>query len=112
MIDRWPTPVPGRTLNLPLMGTVFHTFIPQQTSPISTAKHVPQINEICTSSENQVHTPIEEIYLFEVLQPVLSYIHMLWELVLTAEPLVVMASSPTYCSAMVLALTRFVLCRI
>lgn len=57
--------------------------------------------------ENQIQTPVENYGLFEVLQPVLSYIHMLWELVLTAEPLVVMASSPTGCSTMVLALTRY-----
>lgn len=66
------------------------------------------VNEISTSSENQIHTPVQDVNLFELLQPVLSHLHMLWEIVLTAEPLVVMASSPTHCSAMVLALTRII----
>lgn len=82
------------------------TYIPQQTNSISTIKPLQFLSEISTSTENQIHTPLEEISLFDVLQPVLSHIHMLWELVLTAEPLVVMASSPTSCSSMVLALTR------
>ena len=41
---------------------------------------------------------------FRLLFPILTQVHLLWELVLTAEPLVVMASTPGTCSEMVQAL--------
>lgn len=47
-----------------------------------------------------------EVNLFNCFSGVMSHIHLLWELVLTAEPLVVMASLPTTCSDMVQALVR------
>lgn len=56
--------------------------------------------------DNQNHIYVEDLNLFEILQPVLSHIHLLWELVIISEPIVIMASSPTMCSSMVLALTR------
>lgn len=40
------------------------------------------------------------------LQPVLSHVQTLWELMLLGEPLVVLAPSPAMSSEMVLALTR------
>jgi len=43
----------------------------------------------------------ETVDLFTCLMPVVEYMHTLWELVLTAEPLVVMAPTPTLCSATV-----------
>ena len=42
------------------------------------------------------------------LLPVVEHIHSLWELVLTAEPLVVMAPTPTLCSATVQHLTSII----
>ncbi|CAH2003529.1 unnamed protein product [Acanthoscelides obtectus] len=42
------------------------------------------------------------------MQSLLSHIHLLWELVITSEPIVIMASSPAHCSSMVLALTRII----
>ena len=42
------------------------------------------------------------------LLPVVEHIHTLWELILTAEPLVVMAPTPTLCSATVQHLTSII----
>ncbi|RZC38555.1 DENND6A, partial [Asbolus verrucosus] len=109
-IERWPPPTPGETLNLPLLGLVFQVFLYMQI-------HIPQSNSnspsrqlaaISEPTENQIQTSVEDLNYFEILQPVLSHIHLLWELVLTSEPLVVMATSPTHCSSMVLALTRII----
>lgn len=47
-----------------------------------------------------------EIDIFRSLYTVISYTHLLWELVLTAEPIVVMATSPSDCSHMVQSLMR------
>lgn len=102
-IDKWPAPVPGETLTLPLMGSVFQVEIPY----LNTSKINIGNKDLSISLEKQVQiSSVEDLDLFEILQPVLTHIHLLWELVLTSEPLVVMASSPTSCSAMVLALTR------
>ena len=43
--------------------------------------------------------------LFRSLASILSHVHLLWELVLLSEPIVVMATSPTICSDVVHALT-------
>uniref|UniRef100_A0A4X2JZ32 DENN domain containing 6B n=1 Tax=Vombatus ursinus TaxID=29139 RepID=A0A4X2JZ32_VOMUR len=87
-IDQWPTPVPGQTLNLPVMGVVMQV----------------------TRSQNLLPAPlvlssVNELDLFRCFQPVLIHIQLLWELMLLGEPLVVMAPSPTISSEMVLALT-------
>merc|ERR1719400_1784717 len=46
--------------------------------------------------------------LFTCLLPVIEQAHAIWELVLTAEPLVVMASNPTVCSSTVQYLTSII----
>lgn len=53
-----------------------------------------------------VLSSVTEIDIFRSLYTVLSYTHLLWELVLTAEPIVVMATSPSDCSHMVQSLMR------
>lgn len=53
-----------------------------------------------------VLSSVHEIDIFRSLCTVLSYTHLLWELVLTAEPIVVMATSPSDCSHMVQSLIR------
>lgn len=50
---------------------------------------------------------VTEIDIFRSLYAVLSYTHLLWELVLTAEPIVIMATSPSDCSHMVQSLMRY-----
>jgi hypothetical protein len=49
---------------------------------------------------------IYEIDIFKSLHKVLSHINVLWELVLTGEPIVVLANSPTECAHMVQSLNR------
>lgn len=59
-----------------------------------------------TSQTPIVLSSVHEIDIFRSLCTVLSYTHLLWELVLTAEPIVVMATSPSDCSHMVQSLIR------
>ncbi|KAL1492370.1 hypothetical protein ABEB36_010627 [Hypothenemus hampei] len=95
-VERWPPPVPGMNLSLPILGRVFQTCIP--------------INSLrgYEIGDNKILTQVEDLNIFELFKPVLSHIHLLWELVITSEPIVVMASSPTTCSCMVVALTRLI----
>ena len=51
---------------------------------------------------------MSEVDLFTCLLPVVEHIHALWELVLTAEPLVIMASTPAISSATVQYLTSII----
>uniref|UniRef100_A0A8C7EIA5 DENN domain containing 6B n=1 Tax=Nothoprocta perdicaria TaxID=30464 RepID=A0A8C7EIA5_NOTPE len=87
-IDQWPPPVPGQTLNLPVMGVVIQV-----------------CNLVNLLPAPLVLPSIHELDLFRCFQPVLIHIQMLWELMLLGEPIVVMAPSPTVSSEMVLALT-------
>uniref|UniRef100_A0A672Z6C7 UDENN domain-containing protein n=1 Tax=Sphaeramia orbicularis TaxID=375764 RepID=A0A672Z6C7_9TELE len=81
-IDQWPSPEPGLTLNLPVMGVVLQNLLPAPT----------------------VLPTIHELDLFKCFQSMLIHLQMLWELVLLGEPLVIMAPSPTISSETVLAL--------
>uniref|UniRef100_A0A3Q0RC01 DENN/MADD domain containing 6B n=1 Tax=Amphilophus citrinellus TaxID=61819 RepID=A0A3Q0RC01_AMPCI len=102
-IDQWPLPVPGQTLNLPVMGIILQVRIPSKSdkpggSPIRQ-----------TAKENLLPAPtllptIHELDLFKCFQSILIHLQMLWELTLLGEPLVIMAPSPTVSSETVLAL--------
>uniref|UniRef100_A0A8C0FPW4 DENN domain containing 6B n=1 Tax=Bubo bubo TaxID=30461 RepID=A0A8C0FPW4_BUBBB len=108
-IDQWPPPVPGQTLNLPVMGVVIQVRIPSRVDkpgsspPVMT--HLDRLirNNCVWSFLNCVSNllPVTD----RCFQPVLIHIQMLWELMLLGEPIVVMAPSPTVSSEMVLALT-------
>ncbi|XP_018327104.1 protein DENND6B [Agrilus planipennis] len=104
-IDLWSDPLPGSTVSLPLLGTVIQTSIPHQ--KYSHSRSITSKEET-DKLDYHIHMAAEDLNLFEALQPVLSHIHLLWELVLTSEPLVILASSPIYCSTMVLALIRMI----
>ncbi|OXB54859.1 hypothetical protein ASZ78_010633 [Callipepla squamata] len=83
-VDRWPPPVPGEVLHLPIMGVIL--------------KADAQISLTLPT--------VHEVDLFRCFCPVFFHIQMLWELVLLGEPLVVMAPSPSESSETVLALVR------
>ncbi|KAL2091659.1 hypothetical protein ACEWY4_013922 [Coilia grayii] len=101
-IDRWPTPTPGKILNLPIMGVVMKLRIP-------TCYDKPGTSQLVQSTPGDslvsiVLPTIHEVDLFRCFYPVFFHIQMLWELVLLGESLVVMAPSPSDSSDTVLAL--------
>lgn len=111
-IDQWPLPMPGNTLDLPLLGHLFQVHLPS----LST-RSVESGCETVSLFPNQVGGDLflpttlgsfETVDLFTCLMPVVEHMHTLWELVLTAEPLVVMAPTPTLCSATVQHLTSII----
>nr|XP_029522067.1 protein DENND6B-like [Oncorhynchus nerka] len=80
-IDQWQSPVPGLTLNLPVMGVVMQVRIPSKNdkpggSPVKRAQK----------------------------ESFMIHLQILWELMLIGEPVVIMAPSPTVSSETVLAL--------
>lgn len=54
-------------------------------------------------------TPAYDGDMFKSLSSVIGHIHLLWELVILCEPIVVMAGSPTICSEIVHTLTSYVI---
>lgn len=105
-IDHWPSPCPGETVNLPLLGNVLQAHIPSQSNKVGLAAALGSPSQ--SSLIPTVLSSVYEVHLFQCFLPVISHIHLLWELILTAEPLVVMASSPSTCSEMVQALIRYI----
>jgi hypothetical protein len=83
-----------------VLGTVVELHIPAHSS-----RHTDNSNETVTVSRGLVPTPPD---LFPTLLPLLESLHILWELVLTAEPIVVLAASPAQCSTTVQALTTII----
>ncbi|XP_070803831.1 protein DENND6B [Pituophis catenifer annectens] len=102
-IDQWPAPVPGQTLNLPVMGVVIQVRIPSQVDKPDSCPAKPLIWENLLPAP-LVLPSVAELDLFRCFQSVLVHIQLLWELVLLGEPLVVVAPSPAMSSEVVLAL--------
>ncbi|XP_018411778.1 PREDICTED: protein DENND6A [Nanorana parkeri] len=102
-LDRWPAPLPGKTLHLPIMGLVIKVRIPTRLDKPGTTQIVEMTQQ--TDAHISVSLPtIHEVDLFRCFSPVFFHIQLLWELVLLGEPLVVMAPSPAQSSETVLAL--------
>ncbi|CAH0717774.1 unnamed protein product, partial [Brenthis ino] len=105
-INRWPTLDAGQNMLLPVLGTVFQSYIPNhKTGKVSRSDIIKQVH---SPSVPHVLASIQDVNVFDALSSLISHLHLLWELVLTAEPIVVMASSPTECSALVQALTYLI----
>ncbi|CAN7942077.1 unnamed protein product [Ixodes pacificus] len=105
-VDSWPPPVPGRSLGLPLHGLVVQARIPTLQGlgrplapPPSSTPQGGLIDPLPS---------VHEVDIFRCLLPMLSHVQLLWELVLVAEPVVVMASSPAVCSETVHALVGLI----
>ncbi|XP_056281409.1 protein DENND6B [Pseudoliparis swirei] len=100
-IDQWPSPAPGLTLNLPVMGVVLQVRIPSITDPAGGSPVRQQENLLPAPT---VLPTLHELDLYRCFQSVLVHLQMFWELMLLGEPVVVMAPSPTVSSETVLAL--------
>jgi hypothetical protein len=99
-INRWPPPQPSQMLSLPIMGTVIEARIPSRYDKPSSVAVTPG------ASSPLVLPSVHETDMYRLLYPVVPYIQLLWELVLTNEPIAVMAPSPTICSEVVQALVN------
>ncbi|MPC10623.1 Protein DENND6B [Portunus trituberculatus] len=95
-LDQWPPPTPGTSLSLPLLGTLIQVRIPSRQDKPGSASLTPSSPSHTSPGPPTVLVPApHETEAFRVLAPVLPHLNLLWELVITAEPLVVMAQSPT-----------------
>ncbi|KAM4653743.1 protein DENND6A isoform 4-T4 [Amazona ochrocephala] len=102
-VDRWPPPIPGKILHLPVMGIIMKLRIPTYRDKPGTTPVVQNMHQADAQISMALPT-VHEVDLFRCFCPVFFHIQMLWELVLLGEPLVVMAPSPSESSETVLAL--------
>ncbi|KAG1699343.1 Protein DENND6B [Nymphon striatum] len=102
-IDQWPPAEPGSTLNLPLLGNVIQIRVPCKLDKLTGQNDVPSKPQPSFPAPLIIPS-VHDVDIFRSFHPVLSHIHLLWELVIIGEPIVVMASSPNVCSEMVQSL--------
>ncbi|XP_011802691.1 PREDICTED: protein DENND6A [Colobus angolensis palliatus] len=107
-VDRWPAPVPGKTLYLPIMGVVMKVRIPTCHDKPGTTQIV-QLTQQADTNISVILPTVHEVDIFRCFCPVFLHSQMLWELVLLGEPLVVMAPSPSESSETVLALVKIII---
>ncbi|XP_046682839.1 protein DENND6B isoform X2 [Homalodisca vitripennis] len=107
-IDQWAPPIPGDTLNLPIIGTVLQVQVPCDSAKSNSGGGPLNVANVPPTLLPTVLPSIYEINTFQVFSTVLYHMHLLWELVLTAEPIVVMASSPATSAQMVQALVSMI----
>ncbi|KRZ68066.1 Protein DENND6A, partial [Trichinella papuae] len=105
-MNHWEPPLPGALLNLPLMGSVIKLRLPSRLDKPGVREDLiglQKMNESCYTLLN-----VYEPDLYECLSLYLPHLHMLWELVLLGEPIVVMAPSPDVSSAVVQSLISLI----
>uniref|UniRef100_A0A2M4BAH8 Putative heat shock 70 kDa protein 1 n=1 Tax=Anopheles marajoara TaxID=58244 RepID=A0A2M4BAH8_9DIPT len=111
-ICRWPSLLSDEMLPLQLLGNVYEVTIPKQTGKYAI---VPETltttgggGRAGSGTTHRVIASVHEIDIFRSLQLFLPHIHLLWELVLTGEPIIVTGTSPTDCAHMVQSLTSLI----
>ncbi|XP_070559229.1 protein DENND6A-like isoform X2 [Ptychodera flava] len=108
-IDQWAAPHPGEMLHLPTMGVVLQVRIPSKQEKAPSQSQIKKTTPLSPGSAPPIIIPsVNEVEVFKCFQPVLPHIQLLWELILTNEPIVVMAPSPTICSDTVQALVSMI----
>lgn len=107
-ICHWPSLMAGENMSLHLLGSIYEISIPKQNFKTSSTEKPKPETTISPSPQTQIIASIHEIDIFKSLQFFLPHIHLLWELVLTGEPIVVTGTSPTDCAHMVQSLMSLI----
>jgi hypothetical protein len=98
----WPAPSPGNLYSLPILDLVFEVLLPVSASSPD------DVQGLAKPGTEPLVASLHAINLYICLKPILPHLHLLWELMLTAEPLLVVSPSPVICSKVVLALLSIV----
>lgn len=117
-ILRWPPLQAGTTLNLSLVGTTVSFYIPNRDDKLNNfhPNSSKNTNKLPGNSLFARRTPIVphtnltafDLNLHNCFQSVISDLQLLWEMILTCEPLIVMAQTPDVCSEFVQGLVSLI----
>ncbi|XP_017065974.1 protein DENND6B isoform X2 [Drosophila eugracilis] len=110
---QWPGLRVGKPLQLPLLECSYQICIPRTSSSRKSnadgsgnSGEFPTTVAVCPAAK--VLPSVNEIELFRSLEFVMEQLYTLWELVITAEPIVVVGTSPADCSHMVQTLLALI----
>ncbi|CAG8473351.1 12061_t:CDS:2 [Funneliformis caledonium] len=105
-IASWKSPLPGNHFDLPFLGNVLQVEIPQPNKP--------QLLETCPFDmanyrpETQILASLPPVTMFTHFRDMLKDLWLCWELMLFAEPIVLMAPDPKICSESVIELVDLI----
>lgn len=110
--SEWPQLQVGGTFNLPLFEQCYQILVPRASSRKSAQQYENSENnekeKLSRPRSIKVISSVNEIELFHSLSFIVDHMYTLWELVLTAEPIVVVGTSPADCSQMVQTLLALI----
>ncbi|KAH0459804.1 hypothetical protein IEQ34_010467 [Dendrobium chrysotoxum] len=96
-VAAWPSPTPGRALDLPIGGAALRAHLPPAPDDPAPAQFPPPNASVAFGL-------FHEADLFASFRGILLHLWTLWELMVVGEPLLVIAPTPTQCSEAVAAL--------
>lgn len=105
-IALWPAPVPGKTAELPILGSTLTYHVPFSSS----TPHIidPSTRVLAFTPRDQVVSNLQSVNIYAVFRALPSKLWLLWELVLTGEPLLIVSPSPPQCSDAVIGLVSLI----
>lgn len=101
-IAKWDPPTPGSQFEVPMLGSVLRVQVPKDAGPESYASRSE------STLRNGVVASINGTLIGDYFVKISSSLRAIWELVLTAEPIAVMAPSPAISSNAVIAIVSLI----
>lgn len=102
-IAAWPEPRAGQSYELPVLGSVLRFHVPHSAFP-----HLVDRPLDIPSQKEQLVSNLQSVNIYATFHKFLPKLWLLWELVLTGEPLLLLAPHPTICSDAVLGLVSLI----
>ncbi|OZJ06645.1 hypothetical protein BZG36_00358 [Bifiguratus adelaidae] len=105
-IASWPIPFPGKCISIPFLGHLLQVELPQPLKPQLLETSPFDMFNIDPSKQILASLPPRSLYYH--FQDMLESLWICWELMLLAEPIVVMAPDPATCSEVVFSLVDLI----
>ncbi|KAI8977647.1 hypothetical protein BDF20DRAFT_821090 [Mycotypha africana] len=105
-IAQWVAPEEGKILDLPFLGRLLQVELPTAFKPQLLETTPFDMNKLKPDLQIMASLPVNGLY--HHFKDILKDLWLLWELMLLAEPIVVMAQDPSVCSEAVVSLVDII----
>ncbi|KAG1174163.1 hypothetical protein G6F70_005174 [Rhizopus microsporus] len=105
-IAQWGSPEEGKVLELPFMGRLLQVELPTSLKPQLLETTPFDMNKLQPDLQIMASLPVGGLYYH--FKDILKDLWLLWELMLLAEPIVVIATEPSVCSEAVVSLVDII----